>query len=357
MVDQPLTEPWTDALARADSETYFEQRLYARSPFSLLTTTAILFAAILALYAVVAFLDHTALLVHTRAGIFLDKSFRIAATLDLVICVALGVQRYARIKDCEDGASLFASMKPGTPPEMQLSGPNTRGLKLWRANVAGMALGGALSLLLYWRSATVNPQAHLAMFLYFSAAIVALTLLFARGVELTRAGSRGAREVLRDHLQIDLLRIDLLSGWGRTAARTSLVWFSVSAAACLLFIDRTDTLYTAVLLLACAAMGVWVFVGTMMLVHRKIQAAKKTELERLRKEVDTLRHQIHVDPNASLKLQGLLAYEARIASAPEWPFDQTTAMRVGASALILTVPWFGQALAQSLIEHLGQVVR
>ena len=30
------------------------------------------------------------------------------------------------------------------------------------------------------------------------------------------------------------------------------------------------------------------------------------------------------------------------------------AVRVGASALILTVPWFGQAIAQYAVEHLSR---
>ena len=53
------------------------------------------------------------------------------------------------------------------------------------------------------------------------------------------------------------------------------------------------------------------------------------------------------------RLQGLLAYEARIQAVHEWPFDQTTLVRVLASAFILTVPWFGQAIVQYFVEHLG----
>ncbi len=51
---------------------------------------------------------------------------------------------------------------------------------------------------------------------------------------------------------------------------------------------------------------------------------------------------------------GLLAYEARIAAVPEWPFDQHIAVRVGASALLLAVPWFGQAVAAVVVERLGK---
>jgi hypothetical protein len=59
------------------------------------------------------------------------------------------------------------------------------------------------------------------------------------------------------------------------------------------------------------------------------------------------------DDHAATRLHGLLAYEKRITEAPEWPFDQTTLLRVGASTLILTVPWFGQAIAAYVVDHLS----
>ena len=92
---------------------------------------------------------------------------------------------------------------------------------------------------------------------------------------------------------------------------------------------------------------------TMKPVHDKIRAAKAAELERVRNEIGAQRAAAASDAAAATRLQGLLAYEARIEAAPEWPFDQTTLVRVGASALILTVPWFGQAIAGYFIEHLA----
>ena len=95
------------------------------------------------------------------------------------------------------------------------------------------------------------------------------------------------------------------------------------------------------------------FVRPMERVHYKIRAAKSAELERIRGEIDRVRPAASADPDAAIRLQGLLAYETRIAAAPEWPFDQTTLFRVGASALILAVPWFGQALAGYVIERMA----
>jgi hypothetical protein len=88
-------------------------------------------------------------------------------------------------------------------------------------------------------------------------------------------------------------------------------------------------------------------------VHRRIKAVKAEELERIRHQIDGLRDQAAHDASAAARLQGLLAYETRITAAPEWPFDQPTLVRLCASALILTLPWFGQAIAADLIAHLG----
>jgi hypothetical protein len=65
---------------------------------------------------------------------------------------------------------------------------------------------------------------------------------------------------------------------------------------------------------------------------------------------------MHEDADAATKLQGALAYEVRIAAVHEWPFDQPTLLRVGASALILTVPWFGQAIAGVVVDKLGNLM-
>ncbi len=71
-------------------------------------------------------------------------------------------------------------------------------------------------------------------------------------------------------------------------------------------------------------------------------------------QIDAMRATMHADDHAAQRLHGMLAYEKRISDAPEWPFDQSTLVRVGASALILTVPWFGQAIAQYAVEHLSR---
>ena len=51
--------------------------------------------------------------------------------------------------------------------------------------------------------------------------------------------------LIRDDLQIDLLRIDLLAVIGRNGARTALIWFGVAAVICLFFVGDNMAIWVA----------------------------------------------------------------------------------------------------------------
>jgi hypothetical protein len=123
---------------------------------------------------------------------------------------------------------------------------------------------------------------------------------------------------------------------------------------CLFFVGGDLNWLTGLLIAACAAMGISHFAIVMSRIHRLIMQAKSQELEHIRRQIETQRSAMTSDDHAATRLHGLLAYEKRITEAPEWPFDQTTLLRVGASTLILTVPWFGQAIAAYVVDHLSR---
>ena len=112
------------------------------------------------------------------------------------------------------------------------------------------------------------------MMIWFGAATTLLSVLFARGVEQTRAGGRGYARALDAELKIDLLRLDTLAVLGRFGARSALVWFVVSAVACLFFVGGDLNWLTILLIAACAAMGVGLFVSIMSRIHRQIAKVK-----------------------------------------------------------------------------------
>jgi hypothetical protein len=333
----------------ADRWGYFEQALYDRSPFNLPITTLILFAVLFGGYALATWVDRVPWVVHETSGASLDHRAWVALSLTLIVCCALGLQRYSRLMDRKDEDAFAKAVRA----DVELPPPFSAA-RLQVFTAIGAAVSGAAML---WFQLSGQGDTHaLAVAAWFTLAAILVGVLFFRGVELTAVAARQSREVVRTGLRIDLLQIEQLYPWGRAASRTALVWFTVSAATLLQFVgDRGFDPYTIALVVGCATMGGWVFVSTLGVIHHEIRKAKSLELEALRAEIAALRAGLHTDPTAPAKLQSLLAYEARIAATREWPFDQTILVRVGASALILTVPWFGQAIAGVLVEHIGKL--
>jgi len=320
---------------------YAEQALYARSPFNLWITTALLYAALVGLLAVAALIDGAPL----TLAVGTDYATKVGLVLPLIVCAVLCMQRYSRLGELRDAEAYAQALKPGVNwiPTLPLA-------RLRVFTVIGAVAGLAIVAF----AAAQAPDAHrVATLIWFGVLATLLGALFFRGLVLTRSAAQHTREVIETGLQIDLLRIERLYPWGRAATRTSLVWFTVCAATLLLFVSTGFNLYSAVILVACGAMGLWVFISAMSQMHRQIRRTKAAELDRLRDEIARLSARLGTDKAAAAQLQGLLAYEARIAAAPEWPVDQTMLVRVGVSSLILTVPWFGQAFAGVVVAHLG----
>ena len=332
-------------LGRADRGAYFEQRLFVLSPLNTFWTTFLIFAVLIGSFSVAATLSGISLFVVDAHGFRLAPSTRFAVLFSLLITTVLGMQRFSRVRERADFMAHAAVLKGGIVDACEVTALTPGSAKLGHANLIGIAIG----LLLCWTLVRPTPALQtIATYGWFCAVTVLISVLFARGVALTRGAGRDARRNIENRLIVDLLRVDRLSVIGRSAARAALIWFVISAVICLFFIGGGIDLFTVGLLIGCAAMGIWIFVATMEMVRRKIRVAKAAELERVRTEIDAARH----DPGDHL--QGLLAYEARIQAVHEWPFDQTTLVRVMASAFILAVPWFGQAIVQYFIEHMGQ---
>jgi len=341
---------FAQAFADADRRAYVEQRLFALSPFGTLATAVLLFLVLMALFAAAAAGEHVALF---APGGHVESTMRMAFTLALMLVTALYIQRHTRLKERQDSAAFAAVLRPGTLEQRNLIALRPGEARLLGATVLGIGIGLAASWFMFGAEMLARAAPRYATLAWFVAVNTVLVTCFVRGVELSRSGSRAMALAIDHDLVVDLLRIDTLSVWGRSAARFALIWFAVSAVGCLFFVDTGLNAFTISMVATFLGLGIWMFVRPMERVHNKIRAVKSAELERIRSEIDQVRPAASHDADAATRLQGLLAYETRIAQAPEWPFDQTTLFRVGASALILTIPWFGQALAGYVIEHIA----
>jgi hypothetical protein len=329
----------------------FEQQIFARSPFSLVTTAILVFVLLFGAFLIVAGAEHVAII---QRGLSPTGASWPALVLSLICCAALTMQRYARVAEARDAPAYARILTGGAASAALVTTFGAQEARLSRATLIGLLSGLAVSSLVWLsESQEGHPMPPLALG-WFVVATTFVVILFSRGVEQTRAGGRSYGRVLSAELKIDLLRTDTLAVLGRSAARSSLTWFVVSAVSCLFFVGGDLNWLTGLLIAACAAMGISHFAIVMSRIHRLIMQAKSQELEHIRRQIETQRSAMTSDDHAATRLHGLLAYEKRITEAPEWPFDQTTLLRVGASTLILTVPWFGQAIAAYVVDHLSR---
>ena len=89
-------------------------------------------------------------------------------------------------------------------------------------------------------------------------------------------------------------------------------------------------------------------------VHRCLREQKKAELDRVRAAIRGDRSSL-VDSRIAgqadaISLADLIAYEARIESVREWPFDTSTPSRFGLFLLIPLVSWIGGALVERVVN-------
>jgi hypothetical protein len=327
-----------------------EHLIFVRSPFGAWATTALLLSALVGLYALASAIDGAPMLILDGRGVGLAPRVQTALVLSLMGVAVLGLQRYSREREAAE-APQVAALVHAPPPawETFCSMPRVRRLTLIGALV-GMAAVAAVA---PWnRHQALAGEA--ARLVWFAAVAAALGAMFLRGVEFSAGGARQMRLVVGQGLEIDLLDIDRLNPFGHRAARVALIWITVSAIMLLLFVGQPLSLLLLLpMALACLAVGAWVFVRMMGQVHAAIRRAKVAELARVRAWISTLLAELDRDADHGARLAGLIAYERRIAEAREWPLDQSTLVRLCVSSLILTAPWFGQAIIAVVVERLG----
>src|SRR5579864_1923406 len=217
-----------DRQRRLDRTSYFEQRLFGFSPFGTLTTSIGIFGLLAGTFVLASVLDGHHPFAFVHAELIIADDARGALTISLLIAVSLGLQRFARLKDRDDFARYYALLLRDTSV-------SDFGALMPDAAVRAATLLGALFGAVAMFTFIPHPPIRSLSFTWFLIATIALSMLFARGVALTRAGNRATRRFIDTELHIDLLRIDRLTLVGRSAARTALIWFGGSAVLCLFF--------------------------------------------------------------------------------------------------------------------------
>lgn len=81
--------------------------------------------------------------------------------------------------------------------------------------------------------------------------------------------------------------------------------------------------------------------------RQALRRVKTAELDRVRDQILEAR-----ESREDARLPGLLAWEARVQSAPEWPIDARSLRLTGLYVLIPVLSWTGGALVERIVDAL-----
>ncbi len=154
--------------------------------------------------------------------------------------------------------------------------------------------------------------------------------------------------------EIDLLNLDKLYAIGRSGLREALLWLVGMSIGSLALLDTVFGLWGVFPLFGFGlVLGLRVLLKPARKVRNLIQNAKREELARLEPQLKQARDDAMTDDASTQgRLTDLLAYQDRVKSTPEWPFDSTTLMRFGLYLLIPVGSMIGGALVERVVNSM-----
>ena len=179
--------------------------------------------------------------------------------------------------------------------------------------------------------------------------------LVLRGMALELITGRRFSELARSIEIADPFERAPFAPFARRALRNVLLWMLLAAWLALTYVGpgwAIGTLMalglTTVAAFACAA-----FVLPLLGPHAKLRAAKQAELAKLRAAIRATRDAA-LAPTATERpgrLADLVAYEARVAAAGEWPIETSTLLRFALYLALGLGSWVGAGLVQHAVER------
>ncbi|HEY0301269.1 MAG TPA: hypothetical protein VGC36_08060, partial [Rhizomicrobium sp.] len=194
-----------EQLRAADRRAYLEQRLFVLSPFGTFATALLLFIGLFGLFVIFAEAEHVRLFTNGPQGFALESSTRMAFTIALILCTALFIQRYTRLRERADRAAFEAVLAPGSLLRRNLVQLTPSDARLAPFTALGVALGLVASWFLFGADMLALAHPPYATLAWFVVVNVALITAFARGLELSRTGSRASARAIEQDLIVDLL--------------------------------------------------------------------------------------------------------------------------------------------------------
>jgi hypothetical protein len=360
----PKTGP---AASQAGYYQPLEVRAYRASPGGFAVTTLTIFVAVYGLYVLIAEITGRPPLFETGADgdPVLTQVAWIALVLSLIFTAGTAFTEAGRRMWAAEIPHLLAAVTPQ-------GAAGARGLAdgipiAWRRYYTGMFFAGAVAGLVFNGVLIVTSNFTLSTYLASVGLWFVLVSPFLYGIGF-RAGVDVAREssaikqLIRDHLEIDLFRLDRLDVFGRIGLRAAGSWM-IMAAILLLFLinpNEPDQLFaaeqlwmTVPVVSASVLGGLFLLTSALHPVHVKIRAAKQAELDRIHAEMSAMRDKaLAGDADAASALAGYTDYEVWVNGLREWPVSASITTRFSLYILLPVIPIIGSYVFETLANRL-----
>ena len=230
------------------------------------------------------------------------------------------------------------------------------------AGLLGAGFGLGVVLLTVW--ATPRSGTHLASAHPFAPSLqLAWSMLLTAGLfglmgRLALGSIRVSRlfaELGRRRVRLRLLDPGSLQPFSRRGLTGAFQWFIGSGIAMLLFVDAAVPGLVAAVIAGTLALGVMSLLLPSRGIHQQLREAKRAELARVRQAIERSSRELFEPGDAAAleqqpSLPALLAWEARIESVREWPFDTPTLVRFALFLLIPLGSWLGGAVVERVVD-------
>ena len=330
--------------SKKDRELTWESRLAFLLPGSPIIGVAIIAACLIAQYL-------------SFVWFFSLNAYTLAYLLALLIAYLVMIPRYLSSRNLLDRQpyELEKSLSSGRELEIQ-------SLRLRHDDIRRSRWAGAFGILIFFIinevAAVLEGTDLIEMFkrVHDGTAILPLTLflgwIVGRSIYFSRVSDNGLP--LPDSSAIDLLHLDNLYAVGRTGLSRALVRLVSVAIVGLMGLNTVFGLWLTVPVFAIGLVtGLVTLLRPARKVRNLIREVKRKELARLEPLVrqvrdDTLTGEISTQG----RLTDLMAYQNRIESTAEWPFNSSTIIRFGLYLLIPVGSMIGGALVERIVNGL-----
>lgn len=167
-----------------------------------------------------------------------------------------------------------------------------------------------------------------------------------------RFGRLGGR-----HARVSILDARPLFPLARRGLRSVGVWMGLSMLFAALFFEPWAQLTSAIFTLAFASLAVGSLLIPVWPVHRRLQAERAAELQRIQAALWLARDR-NLEPGGQAvdaRLANLVAYHGLVESAPTWPIGVSTWLRFAAFVAIGLGSWVGAAVVERLLGRMLEV--